>query len=109
MEKRKIWSAEAFQRYPDKIPMIIEKHFKCNDMEDLQNPKFLMPKTFEIGEVHMILRRKINLKKDQSLILFVNDGKDIVRANEDLESVYQRYKDEDGFLYVLFTREEIFG
>ena len=35
IEKRKIWSAEAFQRYPDKIPLIIEKHYKCNDIEDL--------------------------------------------------------------------------
>ena len=35
IEKRKIWSAEAFQRYPEKIPLIIEKHYKCSDIEDL--------------------------------------------------------------------------
>ena len=68
-----------------------------------------MPRTFEIGEVLMILRRKINIKKDHSLIIFVNNGKDLVSASSDLESVYNRYHDEDGFLYVLFTREEVFG
>jgi hypothetical protein len=41
--------------------------------------------------------------------LLVNEGKDIIRANEDLETVYKRYKDKDGFLYVFYTEEKVFG
>ena len=49
------------------------------------------------------------MSKEQSLILFVNNGKDVVKHNDDLEAVYLRHKDEDGFLYLLFTKEEVFG
>ena len=41
--------------------------------------------------------------------MLVNEGKDIIRANEDLETVYKRYKDKDGFLYVFYTEEKVFG
>ena len=62
-----------------------------------------MPRTFMISEVQMIIRRKLNLKKEQGLFMLANDGKDIVKANEPLESVFEKYKDEDGFLYILYT------
>ena len=87
----------------------MEKHHKCTTIDDLANPKFLMPKSFLLGEVSLILRRKLALKKEDSLILFVNNGRDVVKNNEDLEMIYNQYKDEDGFLYLLFTQEETFG
>lgn len=57
----------------------------------------------------MIIRRKLNMKKEQGLFLMVNDGKDIVKANQNLEQVFNTYKDEDGFLYILYTQEDMFG
>ena len=62
-----------------------------------------MPRTFMISEVQMIVRRKLNLKKEQGLFMMVNDGKELVKANETLESVFENFKDEDGFLYILYT------
>ena len=41
--------------------------------------------------------------------MLANDGKDIVRANDSLENVFEKYKDEDGFLYILYTQEDIYG
>lgn len=57
----------------------------------------------------MIVRRKLNLKKEQGLFMLVNDGKDLVKANESLESVFDKFKDEDGFLYILYTQENVYG
>ena len=57
----------------------------------------------------MIIRKKLKIEKDQSLFLLVNNGKDIVKANEDLETVYSKYRDTDGFLYVFYTEEKVFG
>ena len=68
-----------------------------------------MPKTFMMSEVQMIIRKKLKIEKDQSLFLLVNNGKDIVKANEDLETVYSKYRDTDGFLYVFYTEEKVFG
>ena len=78
-EKRSKWAKEAFERYPEKIPMIVERHHKAHHLDDLSNPKFLMPRTFSIGEVALILRKKLNLTAEQSLVLLVNNGKDLVQ------------------------------
>ena len=109
IEKRMQWSKEARLKYSNKLPLIVEKDHKCQALDDLTNPKFLMPRTFSISEVQMIIRRKLNLRKEQGLFLMVNDGKDIVKANQSLENVFETYKDEDGFLYILYTQEDMFG
>ena len=68
-----------------------------------------MPNTFKICEVQTIIRRKLKLKKEQSLFLLVNEGKDLVRSNGPLQEVFEKYQDEDGFLYVLYTGENTYG
>ena len=93
LEKRMQWSQEASMKYSNKLPLIVEKDHKCQALDDLSNPKFLMPRTFMISEVQMIVRRKLNIKKEQGLFMMVNDGKEMIKANESLESVYDKYKD----------------
>ena len=39
----------------------------------------------------------------------VKEGKELLKSNSTLEDVYEKYKDEDGFLYVLFTNENTLG
>ena len=109
LEKRMQWSQEASMKYSNKLPLIVEKDHKCQGLDDLSNPKFLMPRTFMISEVQMIVRRKLNIKKEQGLFMMVNDGKEMIKANESLEGVYDKYKDQDGFLYILYTQENIYG
>ena len=64
VEKRMQWSKEARLKYSNKLPLIVEKDHKCQSLDDLSNPKFLMPRTFTISEVQMIIRRKLNMKKE---------------------------------------------
>ena len=68
-----------------------------------------MPAAFEINDVSTIIRRKLNINKDQSLYLMVNDGKTLLTANTALRDAFEKYKDEDGFMYILYTEENIFG
>ena len=51
LDKRMQWSKEAKLKYSNKLPLIVEKDHKCQSLDDLQNPKFLMPRTFMISEV----------------------------------------------------------
>ena len=39
----------------------------------------------------------------------VANGKELVRAQNRLEDVHNKYKDDDGFLYILYTEENVFG
>ena len=38
-----------------------------------------------------------------------NEGKDLVKSNSSLKDVFEKYQDEDGFLYILYTGEDVYG
>ena len=39
----------------------------------------------------------------------VDDGKKLLTAGTSLKEAFKRYSDEDGFLYILYTEENVFG
>ena len=67
-----------------------------------------MPKMFTIGEVLQTVRLKLNLRREQGLILMAG-GKYVLKQGHILEDVYMKYKDEDGFLYLVYAEENIYG
>ena len=101
--------------------MVIEKDIRCATLDDLQNPKyvyilfhqfnfrFLMLQNFSISDVQTIVRRKLNLNKEQGLYLLVNDGKNLLVSNSSLKEMFEKFKDDDGFLYILYTEENMYG
>ena len=68
-----------------------------------------MPTSFKMCEVQTIIRRKLKLKQEQGLFLMCNEGKDLVKSNSALKDVFEKYQDEDGFLYILYTGEDVYG
>ena len=44
----------------------------------------------------------------EGLVLFAN-GKHILKPSQRLEEVYVKYADEDGFLYLTYSEEQVFG
>ena len=67
-----------------------------------------MPKIFTIGEVLQVIRSKLNLRREQGLILMAG-GKLFLKQGSILEDVYLKHKDEDGFLYLVYAEENIYG
>ena len=41
--------------------------------------------------------------------MMVNDGKDLLKSNGPLQETFEKYQDEDGFLYILYTGEDVYG
>ena len=68
----------------------------------------MMPKAFSIGEVLAVLRTRLDLTTSEGLVLFACE-KYMLRPNTKLEDVYERYRDEDGFLYLVYAEENIYG
>jgi len=67
-----------------------------------------MPKNFTIGEVTSVLRQRLSLSREEGLVLFANE-KHLVKVSSKLEEVYEKYKDGDGFLYLVYAEENIYG
>ena len=68
----------------------------------------MMPKAFTVGEVLAVLRTRLDLTREEGLGLFAKE-KYMLRPITKLEDVYERYKDEDGFLYLVYAEENIYG
>ena len=54
-----------------------------------------------------IVRKRITIPPEVSIYLFI--GNKIGCSSELISSIYEREKDEDGFLYVKYSGENTFG
>ncbi len=103
LQKRIRESARILLKYPDRVPIIC-KHLTV----PMKKNNFLVPKDMTVGELIVIIRLNINLKKEHAIFMFVNNK--IIPTNTTLLSqLYCLYKNEDGFLYISFSEENAFG
>ena len=56
----------------------------------------------------MIVRKRLNLPKEQSLWLFVG-GKYNAKGDTLISEIYEKRKDPDGFLYFEYATENVYG
>ena len=106
LEKRKIESERIRNKYPDRVPVIVEKS-KNSNIPDIDKKKFLVPKDISVGQFLHVVRKRIKLKPEEALFMFVNNT---LPPNSALMSfLYDKHKDEDLFLYITINGENTFG
>jgi GABA(A) receptor-associated protein len=106
LEMRQSESEKIIQKYPMKIPVIVEPYPMTETF--LGKKKFIVPNVFTVTQFYMILRKRMTLTPEQALFVFFG-GQSIVPMSVSIFSVYENFKDPDGFLYCKVTRENTFG
>jgi len=96
-------------KYPDRIPVIVQKHTSGNtdSLPNLQKTKFLVPDHITYGQFLYIIRTRIHLQPEKALFLFVNNK--LPSASSGMRSIYEQNKDDDNFLYCFYSSESTFG
>ena len=54
-----------------------------------------------------IIRKRLKLTPEKSFFMFINEK--IIPMTKDLYFVYEKHKENDGFLYVKYCEENTFG
>jgi GABA(A) receptor-associated protein len=103
---RKNESRKITLKYPTKIPIIVEKYNKCK-LNDIDKKKYLVPKDMLMSQFIYVIRKRIKLTESQALFVMVNNQ--LASSNAQLADVYEKYCNEDGFLYITYTSENTFG
>lgn len=106
-DKRFNESKNILKKYPDRIPVIVEKN-QNNNINDIDKNKYLVPNDLTVGQFIYVIRKRIKLSPEKAIFIFVGDN--VLPANTSLMStIYDFYKDEDGFLYITYSGENTFG
>ena len=61
-----------------------------------------------VSQFESLIRKKLKLYKESALFFVVN-GKYAIIGTQLFYEIYEKYKDEDGFLYIAYSNELIWG
>ena len=104
-KKRKDESFRILQEYPNRIPIICERI--NNQIPELSRKKYLVPDDLIMSNFMFVIRKRLTLAPEVSIYLFVS--KKIVPSSMVMGDIYNKYKSEDGFLYIHHSGESTFG
>lgn len=107
LKERKRQSDVVLKKHPDRIPIIVEKDRKTKNIPVIDRCKYLVPKDFSVAQLLYVVRKRVKLSPEQGLFFFVGDQ--LVTTSSLLSEMYDKYKDQDGFLYITYAGENVFG
>tara|TARA_B110000285_G_scaffold88310_1_gene101253 strand:- start:3324 stop:3683 length:360 start_codon:yes stop_codon:yes gene_type:complete len=109
VEERRSEFQRIHEKYPERIPIIVEniENSANENIPVLEKKKFLVPPSITFGQFMYIIRSRINLAPEKAIFVFINN---VIPCNtQNIQQIYNEYKDEDGFLYCTFSGESTFG
>ncbi|XP_051513886.1 microtubule-associated proteins 1A/1B light chain 3C-like isoform X1 [Myxocyprinus asiaticus] len=95
-------------KFPNKLPVIVERYIREKKLPLLDKTKFLVPFELTLGQFLSLLRSKIALEASQALYLLIS-GKNMSCLSANMGEVYSQYRDPDGFLYITYASQDMFG
>lgn len=105
-EKRRAEGEKIRKKYPDRVPVIVEKAPKAR-VGDLDKKKYLVPSDLTVGQFYFLIRKRIHLRPEDALFFFVNNV--IPPTSATMGALYQEHHDEDFFLYIAYSDESVYG
>ena len=106
-EARELRSALLMRKYPDHIPIIVERFKNEKNILTIPQSKFIVSSSRTMSEFMMVIRKQIKLEPHTALFVFVNNV--LVPNSATIGSIYLEHKDNDGFLYMQYCSENAFG
>jgi hypothetical protein len=93
-------------RYPSRIPVIMLPI--DNKQPKIQKTKYLVPDALTMSEFVFIIKKYIQISKEDALFIFTESGT-ILAGSTLMAEIYKQYMDQDKFLYLFYSLENTFG
>ncbi|KAM7271813.1 hypothetical protein ACFE04_031027 [Oxalis oulophora] len=105
-ERRQAEASRIREKYPDRIPVIVERAEK-SDVPEIDKKKYLVPADLTVGQFVYVVRKRIKLSPEKAIFIFVHNI--LPPTGTMMSAIYEENKDEDGFLYMTYSSENTFG
>lgn len=105
-EKRAAEGEKIRKKYPNRVPVIVERAANSR-LAHLDKKKYLVPGDLTVGGFYHLIRKRIQLRSEDALFFFVNDM--IPQTTMTMEQLHKENKDEDYFVYVVYSDESVYG
>ncbi|KAL6190767.1 hypothetical protein ACLB2K_037161 [Fragaria x ananassa] len=99
-------SKNIIGKYPDRVPVIIERYSRT-DLPEMEKKKYLVPRDMSVGQFIHILSSRLQLTPGKALFVFVKNT--LPQTASHMDSIFETYKEDDGFLYMCYSSEKTFG
>jgi GABA(A) receptor-associated protein len=95
------------EKYPDRVPLIIQPSKNDRDSYPIDKSKYITPRDLTLLQLQQIIRKRIKFPAEKALFMFINNK--IYPITAVVGTIYDTHKDADGFLYVTYCQESTFG
>lgn len=95
-------------KFPTKLPVVVERYQNEYHLPVLDKMKFLVPQELTMSQFVTIIRNRLHLHSSQAFYLMVNN-KSLASLSKTMGEIYRDSKDDDGFLYITYASQEMFG
>ena len=100
-EERRAEYERVIKDYPKKIPLICEKDANSR-IKNIDKTKYLVDGSLSLPQFTASIKKKVDIDEKDALFLLAN-GKRTLPQNETIGTIYKKYKDKDGFLYIAYA------
>ena len=107
IDKRISDSFRFKQKYPDRIPVIVDSYTEKSPTID--NHKFLVPNDITLAQFMYIIRKRVKLNPDEALYFFIGSKKIMDTGSKLMSEIFKYHADDDKFLYIYYDIESTFG
>lgn len=94
------------EKHPGHVPVIVER-MDHSRLPELKHKKFLVPVNTNIARFISEIRRQLEISSAEGIFLFIRNR--IVPTSMMMDEIDHQYADADGFVYVDYSGENVFG
>jgi len=107
-ERRHAESARILSKYPNRVPVVIEKSGADKMLPDIDQSKFLIPTDFSFLKFQSIIRKRLELAPEKAMYIIFRGNK-IFQGDKLMGKIYEESKDPDNFIYCKYSTENFAG
>jgi GABA(A) receptor-associated protein len=106
-DERSSEAKRILEKYPDRIPIIIENNQDCKTLPKISKNIYLVPNNITMGQLIRIVKRRIQVSPEMAVFAIVENT--IPTYEQKIIDIHQSHKEDCGFLYITICTENTFG